>query len=73
MNPNKNCVIINLYIDDFKIGDKDVRSRDKQKLIQRQQDSENVPVWVNDISEIFGWFLAIFFGGTIIITIFAYG
>ena len=54
MNPNKNCVIINLYIDDFKIGDKDVRSRDKQKLIQRQQDSENV-------------------GGTIIITIFAYG
>lgn len=54
MNPNKNCVIINLYIDDFKIGDKDVRSRDKQKLIQRQQDSENVPIWVNDISEIFG-------------------
>lgn len=54
MNPNKNCVIINLYIDDFKIGDKDVRSRDKEKLIQRQQDSENVPVWVNDISEIFG-------------------
>lgn len=54
MNPNKNCVIINLYIDDFKIGDKDVRSRDKQKLTQRQQDSENVPIWVNDISEIFG-------------------
>lgn len=54
MNPNKNCVIINLYIDDFKIGDKDVKSRDKQKLIQRQQDSENVPIWVNDISEIFG-------------------
>jgi len=46
MNPNKNCVIINLYIDDFKIGDKDVRSRDKQKLIQRQQDSENVPIWL---------------------------
>ena len=42
------------YIHDFKIGDKDVRSRDKQKLIQREQDSENVPIWVNDISEIFG-------------------
>ena len=53
MNPNKTCIIINLYIDDFKIGDKEVKSRDKQKLIQRQRDSENVPIWVTDISEIF--------------------
>jgi hypothetical protein len=52
-NPNKVCVIINIYIDDFKIGDKEIKSRDKQKLIQRQQSSENIPIWVNSVSEIF--------------------
>ena len=52
-NPDKVCVIINIYIDDFKIGEKEVKSRDKQKLIQRQQSSENIPIWVNSVSEIF--------------------
>lgn len=53
LNPNKICVIINLYIDDFSIDDKEIKSRDKQKLIQRQSMSENIPIWVNSIEEIF--------------------
>lgn len=53
LNPNKICIIINLYINDFKINDKEIKSRDKQKLIQRQVDSDNIINWVNDISEIF--------------------
>lgn len=52
-NPEKVCIIINIYIDDFKIGEKEVKSRDKQKLILRQQSSENIPIWVNSVSEIF--------------------
>ena len=52
-NPEKVCIIINIYIDDFKIGEKEVKSRDKQKLIQRQQSSENIPIWVTSIDEIF--------------------
>lgn len=53
LNPDKVCIIINLFIDDFKIGEKEVKSRDKQKLIQRQSMSENIPIWVNSIDEIF--------------------
>ena len=53
LNPNKKCIIINLYIDDFNIDSKEVKSRDKQKLILRQQDSENIPIWISNIDEIF--------------------
>lgn len=53
LNPNKCCIIINLYIKDFKIGENEVKSRDKQKLIQRQSQSENIPIWVDNIDEIF--------------------
>lgn len=53
LNPNKTCIIINLYINDFVIDGKEVKSRDKQKLIQRQSMSENIPIWVNTIDEIF--------------------
>lgn len=63
-NPNKVCVIINIYIDDFtiKVGVnqedntdilKDVKSRDKQKLIERQSTTIQAPIWVSSISEIF--------------------
>ena len=63
-NPNKVCVIINLYIDDFTIKIdvnqedntdilKDVKSRDKQKLIERQSTTVQTPIWVSSISEIF--------------------
>lgn len=53
LNPNKRCIIINLYINDFEIDGKEVKSRDKQKLIQRQQDCDNIPIWINSIDEIF--------------------
>ena len=53
VNPNKVCIIINIFIDDFVIGEKEVLSRDKQKLMQRQKSSENIPIWVNSIDEIF--------------------
>lgn len=53
LNPNKICLIINIYIKDFQIGEKEVKSRDKQKLIQRQSQSENISIWVNSIAEIF--------------------
>ena len=55
---------LHLYIDDFtiKIGVnqedntdilKDVKSRDKQKLIERQSTTVQTPIWVSSISEIF--------------------
>lgn len=51
-NPNKCCIIVNLYIDDFYINDILVKSRDKQKLILRQSKSEIEPIWINSIEEI---------------------
>lgn len=53
LNPNKTCIIINIYIKDFQIDEKEVKSRDKQKLIIRQALSETKPIWVDDLSEIF--------------------
>lgn len=53
LNPNKTCTIINLYVDDFELNGNTIISRDKQKLIQRQRDSESVPMWINSIDEIF--------------------
>lgn len=50
-NPNKLCIIINIYIDDFMLNDKLVLSRDKQKLVNRQINSNNV-IWISKIEEI---------------------
>jgi ERCC4-related helicase len=49
--PDKVCIIINIYVDDFKINDKSIPSRDKQKLKERQKNSINVK-YINDISQI---------------------
>lgn len=51
-NPNKVCIIVNLYIDDFKIDDKEVLSQDKKKLIMRQSQSQIMPIWVQNIEQI---------------------
>jgi len=52
-NPDKITTIINIYIDDFLLGDGNmIKSRDKQKLIERQSKSENDIVWIDNISQI---------------------
>ena len=52
-NPNKITTIINLFVDDFIIGTNiEIKSRDKQKLIERQSKSENDIVWINSVSQI---------------------
>lgn len=51
-NPNKICIIVNLYCDDFTLGDKEIRSRDKAKLIQRQSTGEYEPIWIDNIEDI---------------------
>lgn len=53
LNPNKKCIVINLYIEDFILNGKEIKSRDKQKLIQRQKESEIIPIWVKNIDEMF--------------------
>lgn len=52
-NPDKITTIINIYIDDFMLGGNIlIKSRDKQKLIERQSKSENDIVWIDNISQI---------------------
>lgn len=53
-NPNKVTKIFNLVFDDFlDKDDKLIKSRDKQKLIQRQHNSMNNIQWIKSINEIF--------------------
>lgn len=51
-NPNKVCIVVNLFIDDFNIDDKFILSRDKQKLKLRQHNTNVIPIWVSSVSEI---------------------
>jgi len=52
-DPDKITTIINIYVDDFIIGkDIEVKSRDKQKLIERQSKSENLITWIDNVSQI---------------------
>lgn len=50
-NPDKVTTIINLYIDDFLLEGELVKSRDKQKLLLRQQDMDNVK-YITSIEEL---------------------
>jgi superfamily II DNA or RNA helicase len=44
--------IINLYFDDFVLGDRTIKSRDKQKLVERQKASDNSIEWIENINDI---------------------
>lgn len=51
-NPDKKVVIINLFFDDFTLPDgTNVPSRDKEKLISRQQYVNTRPIWCKNIEE----------------------
>ena len=49
-NANKKCTIINLFIDDFFLNFEFIRSRDKEKLISRQNNVKSV-VWFENIDD----------------------
>lgn len=51
-NPNKVCIVVNIFIDDFTIDDKLIPSRDKQKLKRRQTNSSVIPIWIADVEQI---------------------
>jgi len=52
-DPNKVTNIINIYIDDFIMPDgTEIKSRDKQKLMLRQSQSENEIVWITAVKDI---------------------
>lgn len=51
-NKNKKCIIINLFIDDFIINGIFVKSRDKEKLMIRQNNVKNV-IWLENLSDLF--------------------
>ena len=52
-NPNKIVTIINLYFDDFILANgKLEKSRDKAKLIIRQQYAKSNVIWINELSEL---------------------
>jgi superfamily II DNA or RNA helicase len=50
-NPDKVCIIINIYVDDFELDGKTILSRDKEKLKLRQKNSININ-FIKNISEI---------------------
>ena len=55
VNPNdksKKCIIINLFIDDFTMDFEYISSRDKQKLIIRQANVNNV-IWLDNLDDLF--------------------
>ena len=49
-NSSKKCTIINLFIDDFTYNEEFILSRDKQKLVTRQENVKNV-IWIENISD----------------------
>lgn len=49
---NKKCVIINLYIDNFYMDNEFVISRDKEKLMLRQNNVKNT-IWLENIDDLF--------------------
>ena len=49
-NSLKKCTIINLFIDDFTYNDEFIVSRDKQKLVTRQENVKNT-IWIENISD----------------------
>ena len=52
-NPNKVTTIINIYVDDFVMPDGiEIKSRDKQKLMLRQSQSENEIIWITTVKDI---------------------
>lgn len=51
-NPDKRVIIINLYFDDFALPDGTiVSSRDKEKLVSRQQYVNTRPIWCKNVEE----------------------
>jgi superfamily II DNA or RNA helicase len=51
-SPNKVLTIVNLYHDDFVLDGVLIRSRDKQKLLQRQAENDCPVTFISDITEI---------------------
>ena len=51
-NINKKCIVINLYINDFILDFQLVNSRDKEKLIYRQENVKNT-IWLENLNDLF--------------------